>query len=216
MHRLILSHGDASTLIAKSPNQFKKQITEINPELVLLQNDSTSPRGQWVIKNYRSCLISELTVNTRQRYVARKNAGFIGSRFLKLVHRLAGFTAILYKVHIDIHDPSLKTLIRLLRDKLCFSYEPKSALPGWYCNYVIVQNEDIRQLYIENAFDENKILNIGTPYEDYYKFLSQQRPIGDEDIDVLLFSQPFYLRGSQIGWTRWLILWMTAIKMDLS
>ena len=93
-HELSLAEGVVSTLINNRPKLFKKQVQLLDPKLVLLQNDSTSPRGQWIARNYKSYLITELTVNTRKRYIARKKAGFIGSWFVGLVHRLSGLTGI--------------------------------------------------------------------------------------------------------------------------
>ncbi len=187
--------GIGSTLISNRPGQFKNEIKKIAPHAVILDNDSTSARGQWIARNFRAYLISELNVNARDRYIARKRAGFIGNKFFEVIHKLAGMTGLLYKVDIDIHDFSIKTFLRLIRDRFCFDYKPHTALSGWYCNKIIVQNDEIEKLYNENDFSKDKVVNIGSPHEDYLSELCKSTNNIAPDIDVLLFSQPFYLRG---------------------
>jgi hypothetical protein len=195
IHENAVNQGLSSTLISNEPRRFKKEIRNISPSVVFIDNDSTSPRGQWIAKYFISYLISELTINSRARYIARKNAGFIGNVFAKFMHRLAGVTGLLYGADIDIHDFSIKTYLRLIRDIFFFGYKPHTALPGWYCNKIIVQNDEIQNLYLENDFSEDRVINIGNPYEDYYLELCKNSNNTKTDIDVLLFSQPFYLRG---------------------
>ncbi len=187
--------GISSTLISNHPRRFKNEIRNIAPSAVILDNDSNSARGQWIARNYTSYLISELDISTRARYIARSKAGFIGNKFFKVMHRLAGITCLLYDVEINMHDFSIKTYLRLIRDRFCFDYKPHSALPGWYCNKIIVQNDEIKKLYVENHLSKDKLINIGNPYEDYYSELCKNINNITSDIDVLLFSQPFYLRG---------------------
>ncbi len=195
IHEHALRSGLNSTIINKEPIRFKAEITKIRPGAVLLNNDQLSARGQWIAKKYTSYLIDDLTINTRERYIARKNAGFIGSRFCKVMHRIGGITCLLYDEEIDMHDCSIKTYFRLMRDRLFLGYKAYTALPGWFCNKVIVQNNEIRQLYLENNFPEENILDIGNPYENYYSDLCNNAKNIEPDIDVLFFSQPYYLRG---------------------
>lgn len=195
VHEYSKLKGISSTLISNQPRRFKSEIKNIAPSAVILENDSTSARGQWIAKNYRSYLISELQINVRDRYIARKKAGFIGNKFFEVMHRLAGMTGLLYEADIDIHDLSIKTFLRLIRDRFCFDYKPHTALPGWYCNKIIVQNNEIEKLYNENNFSKDKVVNIGSPHEDYLSELCKNTNNISPDIDVLLFTQPFYLRG---------------------
>tara|TARA_B100001093_G_scaffold512934_2_gene583801 strand:+ start:2113 stop:3273 length:1161 start_codon:yes stop_codon:yes gene_type:complete len=195
IHGNAVNEGLVSTLISNQPRRFKKEIRNIAPSAVILDNDSTSARGQWIARNYKSYLISELQINTRARYFARSKAGFIGNKFFKVMHRLAGITGLLYGVEINMHDFSTKTYLRLLRDRFCFNYKPHTSLPGWYCNKIIVQNDEIKRLYNENNFSHDKVINIGSPHEDYLSELCKNTNNITTDIDVLLFSQPFYLRG---------------------
>ena len=195
VYEYAVNEGVGSTLISDQPRRFKKEIRNIAPRAVILANDSTSARGQWIAKNYTSYLISELQINTRARYIARKKAGFIGNKFFKIMHRLIGVTGLLYDVDIDMHDFSIRTYLRLIRDRLYFDYKPHTSLPGWYCNKVIVQNDEMGKLYVENNFPKNKVINSGNPFEDYYSDLCKETDKITTDIDVLLFSQPFYLRG---------------------
>ena len=187
--------GISSTLISNQPRRFKNEIRKIAPRAVILDNDSTSARGQWIARNYASYLISELQINTRARYIARSKVGFIGNKFFKVMHRLAGITALLYDVEINMHDSSIKTYLRLIRDRFYFDYKPHTTLPGWYCNKIIVQNNEIKKLYNENNFSKDKVMNIGNPHEDYLSELCNDTNNITPDIDILLFSQPFYLRG---------------------
>jgi hypothetical protein len=108
---------------------------------------------------------------------------------------LAGITGFLYDVEINMHDFSIKTYLRLIRDRFFFNYKPHTSLPGWYCNKIIVQNDEIKRLYNENNFSKDKVINIGSPHEDYLSELCKNTNNITTDIDVLLFSQPFYLRG---------------------
>ncbi len=195
LHQYSLYKGANSALVSNQPRRFKSDIRKIAPCAVILENDSTSVRGQWLAKTYASYLISELDMSTRARYVARSRAGFMGNKFLKVMHRLTGITGLLYNADIDMHDFSTKTFLRLVRDKFYLGYKPHSALPGWYCNKIIVQNNEIKKLYTENNFPKDRVINIGHPHEDYYSELCKNKNNIKPDIDVLLFSQPFYLRG---------------------
>ncbi len=194
-HEYYLSKGISSTLINRSPKQFKATIKDIGPDMVLLNNDHVSSHGNWIARNYATYVIFDLTINTRERYIARKDVGFIGSGLCKVMHRIAGITCRFFDKEIDMHDCSIKTYLRLIRDKLLLGYKPQTALPGWYCDKVIVQNDDIRRVYLENNFSEEKVLNIGNPFEDYYSELCNNDKNIEPDIDVLFFSQPYYLRG---------------------
>jgi len=195
LHEYSINKGVSSTLISNQPRRFKNEIRNLAPSAVILDNDSTSARGQWIAKNYTSYLISELDVNVRARYIARSKAGFIGNKFFKVIHQLAGITGLIYDVEIDMHDTSIKTYLRLIRDRFIFDYKPHHTLPGWYCNKIIVQNSEIKKLYIENNFSKDRVVNIGHPFEDYYLELCKNTNNIATDIDVLLFSQPFYKRG---------------------
>ena len=195
VHEYSVNKGVSSTLVRNEPRQFKNEIRNIASSAFILDNDSTSPRGQWIARNYTSYLISELDINTRARYIARSKAGFIGNKFFKVMHQLAGITGLLYGVETDMHDFSIKTYLRLIRDRFYFDYKPHTAFPGWYCNKIIVQNNEIKKQYIENNFSKDKVINIGNPHEDYYSELCKNTNNITTDIDVLLFSQPFYLRG---------------------
>ena len=195
IHGKAVNEGLVSTQISNQPRRFKKEIRNIAPSAVILDNDSTSARGQWIAKNYTSYLISELQINTRARYIARSNSGFIGNKLARVMHRLAGITGLLYDVDIDIHEFTIRTYLRLIRDRVWFDYQPHTALPGWYSNKIIVQNDEIEKLYIENNFSKDKVFNIGNPHEDYYSELCKNTNNTTQDIDVLLFAQPFYLRG---------------------
>ena len=195
LHEYSVDKGVSSTIVSNQPRRFKNDIRNIAPCAVILENDSISARGQWIAKNYISYLISELDMSTRTRYFARSKAGYIGNTFFKVMHRLTGNTGLLYDVDIDMHDFSIKTFLRLIRDKFYFGYKPHTALPGWYCNKIIVQNNEIKKLYTENNFSKEKVINIGHPHEDYYLELCKNTDNIKPDIDVLLFSQPFYLRG---------------------
>ena len=195
IHEYFINKGINSTLLTNKPIQFKKEIKKVAPLVVLLENDATSARGQWIARNYTSYLISGLEINTRARYIARSKAGFMGNKFLKALHQLTGITGLLFDVDIDMHDFSISTYLRLIRDRFYFGYKPHTALSGWYCNKIIVQSDQIKKLYIENKFPINKVINIGSPHEDYYSELCKNTTNITTDIDVLLFSQPFYLRG---------------------
>ena len=195
VHEYSVNQGVSSTLISSKPRLFKNNIRNIAPSAVILDNDSTSARGQWIARNYTSYLIAQLEVNTRARYKARSKVGFVGNKFFKVMHRLAGITGLLYDVEIDMHDTSIKTYFRLIRDRFYYDYKPHHSLPGWYCNRIIVQNSDIKKLYIENNFSKDRVANIGHPFEDYYSALFKNTNNIATDIDVLLFSQPFYKRG---------------------
>lgn len=194
-HQHFLNRGVLSKYLNKSPKLFKKMIIDINPKLIILNNDNISSRQHWIAKNFKTLLIFEFQIDTRHRFKIRKSFGFIGSKTAKFLHKLLGITGLLYGNQIDIHDTSLKTYIRLIRDRLFFDYRPISALPGWHCDKVIVQNEEIRKLCLENNFLKKKLINIGSPYEDYYLKICKMKKNIKQDIDILLFSQPFYLRG---------------------
>jgi len=195
VHEYSVNKGVSSTLISNKPKLFKNDMRNIAPCAVILDNDSTSARGQWIARNYTSYLISELEISTRARYIARSKAGFIGNKFFKVMHRLAGITCLLYDVEINMHDFSIKSYLRLIRDRFYLDYKPHTALPGWYSNKIIVQNNEMKKLYIENNFSKDRVINIGHPHEDYYSELCKNTNNIETDIDVLLFSQPFYLRG---------------------
>ena len=195
VHEYSVNKGVSSTLISNKPRQFKNDIRNIAPCAVILDNDSTSAKGQWIARNYTSYLIAALEINTRARWKARSRVGFIGNKFFKIMHRLAGITCLLYDVEINMHDFSIKTYLRLIRDRFYFGYKPHTAFSGWYCNKIIVPNDEIKKLYIENNFSKDKVINIGSPHEDYYSELCKNTNNITTDIDVLLFSQPFYLRG---------------------
>tara|TARA_B110001450_G_scaffold256377_1_gene286627 strand:- start:2027 stop:3184 length:1158 start_codon:yes stop_codon:yes gene_type:complete len=195
VHENCVNRGASSTLISNQPRRFKKEIRNIAPSAVILDNDSTSARGQWIARNYTSYLISELDISTRARYIAKSKAGFTGNKFFKFMHQLAGVTCLLYDVETDMHDFSIKTYLRLIRDRFYLNYKPHTALPGWYCNKIIVQNDEIKKLYNENNFSKDRVINIGNPHEDYYSELCKNTNNIATDIDVLLFSQPFYLKG---------------------
>ena len=111
------------------------------------------------------------------------------------MHKVGGFSGLLYNVDINLHNCSIKIFLRLLRDRLFLNYKPHTALPGWYCNKVIVQSDEIKKLYLENDFSKEKVINIGVHSEDYYLEKCTNHNNIEPSIDVLLFSQPFYLRG---------------------
>ena len=194
VHEYSINKGVSSTLISNKLRRFKNEIRNIAPCAFILENDSTSPRGQWIARNYTSYLISELEISTRARYIAKAKVGFTGNKFFKFMHRLAGITCLLYDVEMDMHDFSIKTYLRLIRDIFYLDYKPHTVLSGWYCNKIIVQSDEIKKLYNENNFSKDRVINIGNPHEDYYSELCKNTNNIATDIDVLLFSQPFYLK----------------------
>jgi len=193
VHAYFVKNGISSTIISKKPTQFKTEFTNIRPSAVLLDNDHLSGRGQWVAKKYPSYLICDLNIISEDKYIKRKDAGFVGSRLWKVLHRIAGITCQLYEAEIDMHDCSIKTFFRIIRDRILLGYKSTKALPGWYCDKVIVQNSESEKIYIENNFPKDRLFNIGSPYEDYYLELCNSTKVIAPDIDVLFFSQPIYL-----------------------
>ena len=112
VHEYSVNKGVSSTLISNKPKLFKNDMRNIAPCAVILDNDSTSARGQWIARNYTSYLISELEISTRARYIAKAKVGFTGNKFFKFMHRLAGITCLLYDVEICLYSLTCVCILR--------------------------------------------------------------------------------------------------------
>lgn len=196
---LLEDEGLAVRHVSRKARNYKREINRLSSKCILLFSDTSSAYANYLARNSNSIIIfskSLTSVNKSYYYSLASYSNSCGCLMNRL-HELFGFTEKLYGIEIHgILSCRVYDLLKYLYYKFRFGFRTGYAdLPGLYAQKVLVPTQEIKDVYLEHGFSDDKINVTGSFYEDLYTEIYERSiPVcPPNEIDVLFFSQPMYM-----------------------
>ncbi|MDA9244097.1 alpha-2,8-polysialyltransferase family protein [Amylibacter sp.] len=200
---LLENEGLAVRQISRKAQKYKSEIKKLDSKCVLLFSDTSSAYANYLARNSYSIVIfsRSLTSSNKSYYnFLASNTSNCGCIITRL-HQMFGFTEKLYGNEIFGYlNCGAYDFLKHVYYKIMFGFRNGYAgLPGLYARKVIVPTQEIKDIYLDHSFNDNNVIVTGSFFEDLYsesykKYNTQYK---SNEIDVLFFSQPMYIRSKE-------------------
>ncbi|MFC1652377.1 hypothetical protein ACFL3F_01525 [Planctomycetota bacterium] len=177
---------------------FRRKLKKINIDLVVLRSDYYHPRPNYLAQKYKSVVMSEAVQLISCELIAdiykEEESDLLYRAFkkLQLTSQLCGKEFLGY-------EKTIRTLLKLLLDKVIWKHKYTDAPSGIYCDKVFVSSDMVKEFYVANGIDKNKIVVTGTLQEDAnYSLFEKYKDVDNgKNIDCLIISGAYYQEGPQ-------------------
>ena len=189
--------------ISRKAQKYKSEIKKLGSKCVLLFSDTSSAYANYLARNSYSIVLfsRSLTSSNKSYYNSLASKTSDCGCIINRLHQMFGFTEKLYGNEIFGYlTCRAYDFLKHVYYKIMFGFRTGYAgLPGLYARKVIVPTQEIKDIYLDHSFNDNNVIVTGSFFEDLYsesykKYNTQYK---SNEIDVLFFSQPMYIRSKE-------------------
>jgi len=200
---LLEKEGLAVRHVSKQAQKYKSEIKKLGSKCVVLFSDTSSAYANYLARNNYSIVIfsRSLTSANKSYYHSLSSYSDSCGCLMNRLHHMFGLTEKIYGTEIgSILNCGAYEFLKHIYYKIIFGFRTGYAgLPGLYAQKVIVPTQEIKEVYLEHDFSDKNIIVTGSFYEDLYtgiynKYITEYE---SNEIDVLFFSQPMYIRSKE-------------------
>ena len=182
---------------------LKKELTKLNPSVIILRNDSYYGENFWMAKQYKTVVIEEgFEARQIEEMQNLTNILYENSSFLKKISLPLFKILSLAPVHPKLksftpYNIISRSIFKTIFDRFYFGMKNRSMFPGIFSNKYCVSHEQNKEVYNFFGIDENKMEVTGLPMFDTIPTLIHKWNDRGKVIqhDLLYIGQPWSQSG---------------------
>jgi hypothetical protein len=193
--------GVRSTKVSNYFILFYFQVIRLDVQLIFLTSDTLSPYAQLLQRKFKAITLNDIPFDFGSEYYQNRSHDLCPCNiFFKILFFIFNLKSESYGRRVHMLPCRLNDVVRYVVYKIFYGFRFKKDLQGFFSDIVLLPREEMRDVYLDNGFDREKLRVVDSPTLSYLSNLKKECNPINKDIDVLLVSQPLYRYDVGFQW----------------